>query len=69
MILCSSLIKHLNVSCLFSQDTSGACPLRAYPATALLFYQPQAGNIGSLSPQNFILFKLNLHKNTLKPCT
>lgn len=69
MILCSSLIKHLNVSCLFSQDTSGACPLRAYPATALLFYQPQAGNIGSLSPQNFILFKLNLHKNTLKLCT
>ncbi len=48
MNLSSSLIKHLNVSCLFSRDTSGACPLRAYLATALLFCQPQTGNIGSL---------------------
>lgn len=48
MILSSSLIKHLNVLCLFSQDTSGACPLRNHLATAPLLCQPQAGNIGSL---------------------
>lgn len=37
MICSSCLIKHLNVLCLFSQDTSGVCPLRTHLTTALLF--------------------------------
>lgn len=37
MICSSCLIKHLNVLCLFTQDTSGACPLRTHLTTVLLF--------------------------------